>query len=512
MTKSSGTAGTPAWSVASVPTRRGDRSAAVALKGATREEVTAPITKRRRPAGQGLPPSLMKIIAVVMLGGLMMQLDMTMTTIATRALVRDFGSTLTTIQWVTTGYLLAMAATIPLAGWALERFGARTVWMTSIAVFLIGSVLCGLAWSPGSLIGFRVLQGLGAGMVMPVGQAVLVQAAPAEKFGRVMAAMGVPAMVGPVAGPVLGGVLVTSLNWRWIFYINVPVCLAALALSVRSMPSAPAPGRSRLDWLGLALLSPGCAAIVYAFAQTSQYQGFGNTHVLIPLAIGVILLAGFSANALRISYPLIDLRLFGRRSFASASATMFVSGFVLLGAMGALPLYYQIARADSAEHAGLLLIPLGIGMGLSLLIAGRLSDKIAPRPIALAGLAFAALGACAYTQLSADTSQLLLGAAQLASGLGIGAALVPIMSAAFRGLKPAAVPRASSSIRIMQQLGGSFGSAALFIILAHEFTTHAHSAAGLAAAFSATFWWVLAFTGVMLIPVLFLPGTRSRTD
>jgi len=370
-------------------------------------------------------------------------------------------------------------------------------------------VLCGLAWSPASLIGFRVLQGLGGGMVLPVGQAVLVQATPADKFGRVMAALGVPAMLGPVAGPVLGGVLVTSLSWRWIFYINIPVCLAALALSVRAMPSAAAPGRSRLDWLGLALLSPGCAAVVLGLAQTGRYNGFGDAHVLIPLVGGVVLLAAFCANALRVRYPLIDLRLFAKRGFASASATMFVSGFVLFGAMGALPLYYQIAQGDSAERAGLLLIPLGLGMGLSLAVAGRLSDKIAPRTIALAGLLFTALGTFAFTQLSADTSNLLLGAAQVCSGIGIGAALVPIMSAAFRGLEPAAVPRASTSIRIMQQLGGSFGSAALFIIIQHQLTSHPHTAAGLAAAFGTTFWWVLAFAAVMLIPVLFLPGGGS---
>src|SRR5215469_3125449 len=235
--------------------------------------MTSQITQPERDPARQPPPSLIKIISVVMLGALMMKLDMTMTTIATRTLVRDFHSTLSTIQWVTTGYMLAMAATIPLAGWALERFGARRVWTTTIAVFLVGSVLCGLAWSSGTLIAFRVLQGLGAGMVMPVGQTVLVRAAPPERFGRVMAAMGVPAMVGPVLGPVLGGVLVTALSWRWIFYINVPVCLAALALSGRAMPSVRAPGRSRLDWLGLALLSPGCAAIVFGFAQTTNAGG-----------------------------------------------------------------------------------------------------------------------------------------------------------------------------------------------------------------------------------------------
>ncbi len=472
-------------------------------------EGTSQVTQQEEGAGGRLPRSLLKIIAVVMLGALMMQLDMTMTNIATRTLVRDFNSPLTTIQWVGTGYLLAMASTVPLAGWALERFGARAVWMTSIGIFLVGSVLCGLAWSPASLIGFRVLQGLGAGMVMPVGQAVLVQAAPRDKFGRVMAALGVPAMVGPVAGPVLGGVLVTSLSWRWIFYINIPVCLAALALSGRAMPTTRAPGRSRLDWLGLALLSPGCAAIVLGLAQSSSYNGFGNAHVLIPLVIGAVLLVAFCANALRSRYPLIDLRLFAKRGFASASATMFVSGFVLFGAMGALPLYYQIARGDSAEHAGLLLIPLGLGMGLSLVVAGRLSDRISPRTIALAGLVFTALGTYVYTRLAPGTSDVLLSAAQVCSGIGTGAALVPIMSAGFRGLEPTAVPRAATSIRIMQQLGGSFGSGALFIIVQHQLSSHPHTAAGLPAAFSTTFSWVLAFTGAMLIPVLFLPGARD---
>jgi EmrB/QacA subfamily drug resistance transporter len=471
--------------------------------------MTSQVTQSGPETGRLLSPSLVRIIAVVMLGALMIQLDMTMTTIATRTLVAGFGSSLNTIQWVTTGYLLAMASTIPLAGWAMERFGARPVWMTSIAAFLVGSVLCGLAWSAGSLIAFRVLQGLGAGMVMPVGQAVLVQATPREKFGRVMAALGVPAMVGPVAGPILGGVLVTSLSWRWIFYVNVPVCLIALALSVRTMPAAAAPGRSRLDWTGLALLSPACAAIVYGLAQANQYHGFGDIHVLIPLIAGAALLAAFCLNALRIPYPLIDLRLFASRGFASSSASMFASGLVLFGAMGVLPLYYQLARGDSAERAGLMLIPLGIGMGLSLTIAGRLSDKFAPRAIALAGLAFAAAGAYAYTHLAVGTSDALLSAAQFASGIGTGATLVPIMSAAFSGLAPAAVPRAATSIRIMQQLGSSLGSGILFIITSHEIAAHSHTASGLASAFSITFWWVLAFTGVMMIPVLFLPGGRQ---
>jgi MFS family permease len=233
--------------------------------------------------------------------------------------------------------------------------------------------------------------------------------------------------------------------------------------------------------------------------------------VLVPLIIGTALLAAFSVNALRTPHALIDLRLFARRDFASASASMFASGLVLFGAMGALPLFYQLARGDSAQHAGLLLIPMGLGMGLSLAIAGRLSDKIAPRTVALTGLLCTTLGTVVFTQLSVGTSDLLLGVAQAFIGIGIGATLVPIMAAAFRGLPPASVPRASTSIRIMQQLGASFGSAALFIIVQHQLSSHPHTAAGMAAAFGATFWWVLAFAALTLIPTLFLPGRARAT-
>ena len=471
----------------------------------------------KNPPDSGITPgtempasALRRLIGVVMLGALMMQLDLTMTSIATKTLVREFHTTLSTMQWVTTGYGLAMAATIPLAGWALERFGARAVWMTCIGSFLAGSVLCGIAWSPASLIGFRVLQGLGAGAVLPVGQTVLAQAAGPKRLPKVMAAMGLPAMIGPVLGPVLGGVLVSDLSWRWIFYVNVPVCLGAIALSLRGMPSAKMADGSRLDWLGLALLSPGCAVIVYGLAETGTYGGFGNAHVLIPLIIGAVLIAAFAVRALRSASPLIDLRLLGTRSFGSASGAIFAAGLVMFGLMGILPLYYQVARGYSPQHAGLLLIPMGIAMGLALIFGSRLADRFPARSIALAGLACAAAGALLFTQLTPATSNLVLAAAQVLSGIGLGAMLIPIMTAAYQGLRHDAIPRATSSIRIMQQLGGSFGSAALYIIVQRQLTEHAHTAAGLASAFGGTFWWVTGFIAVTLLPVLFLPG-RARS-
>jgi EmrB/QacA subfamily drug resistance transporter len=456
-----------------------------------------------------LSPELLKLAGVIMLGALMMQLDITMTTIATNTLLREFHTTLSTIQWVGTGYLLAMATTIPLAGWALERYGARTTWMLTLAIFLLGSLGSSAAWSVGSLIAFRVVQGVGAGMILPLAQAILAMAAGPERLGRVMATIGIPALLGPVLGPVLGGLIVSDLSWRWIFLANIPICLAALALSPRFLPDTRAPGASSLDWLGLALLSPAFAAMIYGFAEAGHRGSFGSPAVLGPVIAGLALLAGFVLHALRrTGHALIDLRLFRGRAFAASAGTMLLSSGILFGALGLLPLYYQQVRGEDALHTGLLLIPFGVGMGASLSIAGRLADRVAVRRIALVGLALSAAGSLAYTQLDAGTGYWGLGVAQLASGAGVGGLLVPVMTAALRGLAPDAIPRASVAVRMFQQLGGSIGSAILFVVLQREIV--AGGPGDLGPAFGQTFWWVVGFAALTLVPTLLLPGPPVR--
>ena len=222
---------------------------------------------------------------------------------------------MTTIQWVATGYLLALAMTIPLAGWAIERFGARPSWVLALLVFIAGSVLCGLAWSPGSLIAFRVVQGVGGGMLMPLARTILAQAAGPQRMGRVMAAVGVPAMLGPVLGPVVGGLIVSEVTWRLMFYINVPVCLAAVLVAYRvMMPDTKVRGRAaRLDLRGLLLVSPGLAAVVYGLAQSGTYGSLTNGHVIAPVAPGVALLVLFAGHALTRADPIVDVRLFAVR-------------------------------------------------------------------------------------------------------------------------------------------------------------------------------------------------------
>src|SRR5689334_13493371 len=215
-------------------------------------------------SGPGIDRALARLAAVVVLGTIMSILDTTIVNVAIETLGRDLHASLTSIQWVSTGYLLALATVIPLTGWTMERFGAKRAWMTSVVLFLAGSTLCGLAWSTGSLIAFRVLQGFGGGMIMPIGQAILAQAAGPQRMGRVMSVIGVPTLLGPILGPVIGGLIVDNFSWRWIFFVNLPVGAVALILAARTLPAADA-GRTRprLDVPGLLLLSPGLAALVY---------------------------------------------------------------------------------------------------------------------------------------------------------------------------------------------------------------------------------------------------------
>lgn len=470
-----------------------------------------------QPAAGAPQASIGKLALVILLGGVIVQLDSTMTNVAINTFIQDFNSTISTIQWVGTGYLLAMTLAIPATGWAMERFGPRTLWTATVLVFLLGSVLAGFAWSAESLIFFRILQGLGGGMIVPIAQAVLAQAAGPDRLGRLMAVIAVPAMLAPVLGPVIGGWLVTDVSWRWIFFINVPICLLTIALAWRFMSGEKAVvnGRpSRLDWMGLALLSPACAAVVYGLARAGNKGTFGESGVIAFVIAGVVLLIGFVLHALRDDEPLLDLRLFRARSFAASASVVFLSGIVLFGAIILLPLYYQQVAGLTPLRAGLLLAPQGLGMAIALIIAGRLSDKIGPRPIVLVGIALAAAGALVFTQVEADTSRWLLSAALAVSGAGLGAATVPVLVGAYRGLRQEQIPRATTAIRIFQQLGGAFAGAVLAVVLQHASASAATAGRGvrpdpsaLADAYGQTFWWVLGFAAVALLPALLLPSS-----
>jgi EmrB/QacA subfamily drug resistance transporter len=484
-----------------------------------------------------LDPELIRLAVVVILGAIMSILDTTIVNVAIDTLARDFHSPLSTIQWVSTGYLLALSIVIPLSGWAVERFGAKPMWILSLSVFLIGSILSGAAWSAQSLIVFRILQGIGGGMIMPIGTSILAEAAGPQRIGRVMSVLGVPMLLAPILGPVLGGLLVTSASWRWIFYLNVPIGAVAIFMAVRRLPSLSGGLKPRLDTFGFLLLSPGLASLVYGL---SELGSSGSTaQVVIPVVIGVLLIAAFARHASRrvpvrqgSARPaaLIDVRLFADRSFLPAALTSFGFGAALFGALILLPLYYQVDRGESALVAGLLIAPQGLGAALVMPLAGRLSDRFGPGRVVPFGLIVVIVGTLAYTVVGASTSYTFLAFALFVRGIGFGFTMMPAMAAAYHRLERSQVPRATTSINILQRVGGSIGTALLAVILERQIdsrfpgaanaitsgtslsaTARQHIAGPIAAAFGHTFWWAVGMAAVAFVPSIFL-SRRSAAD
>lgn len=469
------------------------------------------VTPSVREDDTRLTPALVKLALAVIVGTFTVQMDATMVNVALETMRSGFHTSVATIQWVSTAYLLAMAVAVPLAGWGADRFGSKRLWMLALAAFFAGSVAGGLAWSAPSLIVSRVLQGLAGGILLPLSQAVLAQAAGPKRLGRLMGLVGVPSLLGPIIGPIVGGVLVQFWGWPWIFFLNIPICALAALLSWRMMPDDVARRRTRFDLLGFLLLAPGLAGIVYALSEAGNRGGFGDASVLVPLSAGFVLIVTFVVHAATTRHePLIDIRVFRSRSFTAASGLLF---FVIMGLMGAMllvPLYFQMARGDSALQAGLLLAPQGLGAAIAIGACASLVDRMRTAPIALIGVVFAVAGLAGLTVLGQSTDGWGIAVALFVLGLGFGAVVVPATALAYRGLDPARIPRATSALRIVQQLGASLGVAVLALTLQRALTVSAGNAAATAIAFGDTFWWALALTALAFIPAaaLFL---RART-
>ncbi|MCK2217877.1 DHA2 family efflux MFS transporter permease subunit [Actinomadura sp. ATCC 31491] len=432
---------------------------------------------------------------VVLLGGVMTMLDSTIVNVALTTLAHDFHTTPATVQQAVTGYLLAMSMTVPVTGWAVGRFGARRVWLVSLALFAAGSALCAVAWSAGSLVAFRAAQGLGGGLLMPVGQAMLAQAAGKERMGRAMALISVPAMLVPVLGPPLGGVIVQTLGWRWLFLVNLPLSVVALAAAVLLLPRAAAGGTARqpLDVLGLALLSPGLGALVHGLSAV----GDGASPLHPALWIGLALVAAFVVRALRMPGALVDLRLFGDRVFAVSVGAMICYSAAMLGFTVLVPLYSQLARGGSPLDAGLLLAPLGIGAALTLPIAGRLTDSRGARGVAAAGVTGVVAGMAAFAAFPGPLPVLVV-------GLGHGLVSTSVLAAAYATLERAAIPAATTLSTISLRLGSSFGVAVLAVLL--QLVT----AAGAARPFTVVFCCAVGLAAVTLVPVALLGSKAWR--
>ncbi|TDE45780.1 DHA2 family efflux MFS transporter permease subunit [Nonomuraea mesophila] len=459
------------------------------------------------PSDERMDSRLLGMIGVILLGGLLGILNSTMAAVAVDTLAGAFSTSLSTVGWTSTGFLLAVTATIPFTTWAVDRFGGKRLWLVGLALFLAGSLLAGLAWNVGSLIAFRVLQGFGAGLLDPLVLILLARAAGPRRAGRVMGLMGVVLSLGPVLGPIAGGAVLAGLSWRWMFLLSVPVGLIALLLAVRVIPaeepSGGSSGRSlaRLDVVGLALLGPGFAAVVLALSQTAEQGSFAAWQALLPLAAGVLLLVAYAVHALRAragDAPLIDLRLFASRGFTASVTIMGLGGLSLFGALFALPLYYQQAHGHGVLAAGLLMAPLGLGGSIAMPLAGRLSDRIGARGLAVGGVVVALLSALSFTRMGAGTPEIWPALAALTLGLGSGSFSAPTMGSLYRTLPGPMVAQGSSVLYMLNQLGAALGVAVVTLVL--------QTAGDVITGFHGIFWLVVSVLVIVLAVIPLLPG------
>ena len=481
---------------------------------------------------QRLTPEVRAIAFVVVIGAIMSILDTTIINVGLDTLSQQLHAPLSTIQWVSTGYLLALATVIPLTGWAAERFGSKRVWMTVVVAFVITSALCGLAWSAESLIAFRVLQGFAGGMIMPIGMITLAQAAGPKNMGKVMSIVGVPMLLAPVFGPVIGGLIIQHLSWPWLFYVNLPIGVLGLMLAWRRMPNdANAPRRAnagKLDLVGLGLLSPGVALIVYGLSEIAATAQVLALRAVVPMIVGVLLVVTFAWRSWSHDFPVVDVRLLRGRGFAAATATMLLAGAALFGGMVLLPLYYQIDRGLSPITVGLLLAPQGLGAAIAMRWSGRLTDRIGGGPVVTAGLLVLMIGTLPFALVTGSTPYWLLLIALFIRGIGLGFTVMPTMASAYALLDHHEVPRATPMLNVLQRIGGAIGVAVLAVILQtqidHAMGSGGESAAqalspdqrssmadAIAGAFGTTYWWSLALVVLALIPALIMWQEQRRT-
>jgi EmrB/QacA subfamily drug resistance transporter len=504
--------------------------------------------------------AVLKIAGVVVLGAIMSILDITVVNVALPTFQVEFGTPgnplpYSTVAWTVTAYTLALATVIPLTGWAADRFGTKRLYMTALLLFTLGSVLCASAGTIEALIGFRVLQGLGGGMLMPLGMTIMTRAAGPARMGRLMAILGVPMLLGPIFGPILGGWLIENYSWHWIFLINLPIGAVAIVYAWRVLASdRPEPSES-FDWVGMALMSPGLALFLYGISSIPGEGTFFSSKVIVPGTIGLLMVIGFVFWSFRPEHPLLDLRLFKNRNLTVSIITMFLFAAAFFGGLLLVPTYFQQVRGETALQAGWLMAVQGLGAMITMPIAGALMDKFPVGRIVPFGLVLIIGGMYALTQLTATTSYAYILPVLFVMGLGMGATMMPLMTSALKTLTSHEVARGSTLLNISQQIASSIGVAIMSVVLTNglnkdplvsaakafdEATTGVTDPAQLGAiaarfpeiaallargqeallaavneamavAFANTFWVAAILLTLTLIPAFFLPRKREKS-
>jgi EmrB/QacA subfamily drug resistance transporter len=406
-----------------------------------------------------------RVLISVVFGLFMIFLDTTVVNVAFQTLRREFDASLADSQWVISTYVLALGMSTPVAGFLADRFGIKRVYLSGLGLFVLGSLLCGVAPNLGLLIAARTLQGLGGGIAIPLGAPQLFRAFPAREQGTALGYFGIAVATAPALGLLLGGWLIDHNLWRWVFFINVPIGLLGVTLGSRFLLDWRSERAPRLDLLGLLTSVVGFGALLYA-ASIAEARGWTSPAVLTWFGIGAAGVATFALIELFVAKePMLDLRLFGKRTFLIANLVGYVSVIALFGAEFLLPIYLQALRGSTALETGLILLPLAGALAIGMPLAGRIYDRTGPRPLLIVGYGLLLLNTWQLSQLQADTPiswiLVLLALRGLAGGLTVQTTFVTALSVVPQRL----LPRGSSLVNSTRQVVQAIGVAVLATVL-----------------------------------------------
>ncbi|WP_432897701.1 DHA2 family efflux MFS transporter permease subunit [Micromonospora matsumotoense] len=466
-------------------------------------------TATGRAPTTAVPASVWWIAVVLASGSVLTGLDTSLVNVGIEAIGRDLGASLTEAQWINSGYLLALAATLPVCGWLSRRMGAGRLWLWSLVGFTLTSASCALARGAELLIVTRVLQGLTGGLLIPAGMAILGQIAGRERMGRVIALSSVPSILAPAFGPIIGALLIDNFSWHWMFLINVPIGIVGLLLALRVVPRGEAGHAGRLDLPALLLVALGLPLLTYAVTAAMDRAGLLAPAVLVPLVAALVALALFVHRSLRADEPLMDLRLAGDPVYAAAAGTIVFSGAALFSGLIVMPLYFQVGMGRGIIDTGLLLMAFSLAAAVTFPVAGRLTDVHGGGVVALIGLVVVVVGTIPMALLPADPDLVLVEALQVVRGVGLALAGSPAVSAALARVRSHQMPDASSQVNTLSRVGGAIGSALCVVVLSGALAD-AGSDAEVAAAFRVTFRWLTGMAAVALVVATWLTRAQRR--
>lgn len=403
-------------------------------------------------------------LGVVVIGSFMSFLDSTVLNVAIPKLMSVFSADVHQAEWVLTSYLLALATVIPITGYLCDTYGTKRMYAVTLSLFTIGSFLCGASWNVWSMVAFRVIQGLGGGGIQPIGMNILFRTFDPSERGKAMGWYGITTMAGPALGPTFGGYLVEYVDWRLIFYINIPVGIAAVLAANALLDETPRTDGLRLDVVGLALATLGTSLTLLGFVY-GPVDGWGDTAVVLELTTGLALLGAFVVTELVVEHPLLELRLFRIWSFSNATFVMIIVAISLWGATFMLPLFLETLRDLGPMEVGVLMLPQFISSAAAMPVAGRVTDRFGPRASMVPGMAILILATYAMSRLSLDTPDWSLQITMICRGFGMSLTWIPATTAAMAGVPRNLISSASSLTNAMQRIASSFGTALAVTIL-----------------------------------------------